>query len=78
VDERASALEGLVTQEEWNGRRVLITGHTGFKGAWLTLWLAKRVLGRTRDTVHFEALSFSARTAARPMSPSLRSGGPDS
>ena len=23
----------------WRGRRVLITGHTGFKGAWLTLWL---------------------------------------
>ena len=24
----------------WNGRRVLVTGHTGFKGGWLTLWLA--------------------------------------
>jgi CDP-glucose 4,6-dehydratase len=23
----------------WRDRRVLITGHTGFKGAWLTLWL---------------------------------------
>ena len=23
----------------WRGRRVLITGHTGFKGAWLALWL---------------------------------------
>jgi CDP-glucose 4,6-dehydratase len=23
----------------WRGRRVLITGHTGFKGAWLSLWL---------------------------------------
>ena len=23
----------------WKGRRVLVTGHTGFKGAWLTLWL---------------------------------------
>jgi CDP-glucose 4,6-dehydratase len=23
----------------WAGRRVLITGHTGFKGAWLSLWL---------------------------------------
>ena len=23
----------------WNGRRVLITGHTGFKGGWLSLWL---------------------------------------
>jgi CDP-glucose 4,6-dehydratase len=23
----------------WSGRRVLVTGHTGFKGRWLTLWL---------------------------------------
>ena len=23
----------------WNGKRVLLTGHTGFKGAWLALWL---------------------------------------
>src|SRR5689334_10251529 len=27
----------------WSGRRVLVTGHTGFKGTWLTLWL--RALG---------------------------------
>ena len=25
----------------WRGRRVLVTGHTGFKGAWLTLWLRR-------------------------------------
>ena len=24
----------------WSGKRVLVTGHTGFKGAWLSLWLA--------------------------------------
>ena len=23
----------------WSGRRVLVTGHTGFKGGWLSLWL---------------------------------------
>jgi CDP-glucose 4,6-dehydratase len=23
----------------WSGRRVLLTGHTGFKGAWLSIWL---------------------------------------
>ena len=23
----------------WQGRRVLLTGHTGFKGGWLSLWL---------------------------------------
>ncbi len=31
----------MVTAEFWRGRRVLITGHTGFKGGWLSLWLAR-------------------------------------
>ncbi len=35
-----SPLEGLgVSQTFWQGKRVLITGHTGFKGGWLCLWL---------------------------------------
>jgi CDP-glucose 4,6-dehydratase len=25
----------------WAGRRVLLTGHTGFKGSWASLWLAR-------------------------------------
>lgn len=25
----------------WAGRRVLLTGHTGFKGAWAAIWLAR-------------------------------------
>lgn len=28
-------------REFWSGRRVLITGHTGFKGSWLSLWLQR-------------------------------------
>jgi CDP-glucose 4,6-dehydratase len=28
-----------LTPEFWRGRRVLVTGHTGFKGSWLALWL---------------------------------------
>lgn len=28
-----------MTQDFWRGRRVFLTGHTGFKGAWLSLWL---------------------------------------
>ena len=36
--DRQSTLEDLV-MSFWQGRRVLLTGHTGFKGAWLSLWL---------------------------------------
>ena len=35
-------MEDLVTGRNprlWQGRRVFLTGHTGFKGAWLALWL---------------------------------------
>lgn len=28
-------------QSFWQNKKVLITGHTGFKGSWLTLWLLK-------------------------------------
>lgn len=27
--------------EFWQGKKVLVTGHSGFKGGWLSLWLAK-------------------------------------
>ena len=30
-----------MTKEFWSGRRVFITGQTGFKGAWLAFWLAE-------------------------------------
>lgn len=36
----------------WRGKRVLLTGHTGFKGSWLGLWLAclgARVTGIALD-----------------------------
>ena len=33
------------TPHFWQGKRVLVTGHTGFKGAYLSLWLGK--LGAT-------------------------------
>ena len=26
-------------REFWNGKKILITGHTGFKGSWLAFWL---------------------------------------
>lgn len=33
-------MEGVeVNPNFWRGKRVFLTGHTGFKGGWLTLWL---------------------------------------
>ncbi|WP_416687670.1 CDP-glucose 4,6-dehydratase [Candidatus Pseudothioglobus sp. Uisw_041] len=29
----------MVDKEFWNGKRVFLTGHTGFKGSWLSIWL---------------------------------------
>ena len=34
-------MENLVDSEFWHEKRVLITGHSGFKGVWLTHWLGK-------------------------------------
>lgn len=31
----------LPTKEFWQGKKVLITGHTGFKGSWLAFWLLR-------------------------------------
>jgi len=36
---RRGAVEDLVNSGFWSGKSVLITGHTGFKGAWLAIWL---------------------------------------
>jgi CDP-glucose 4,6-dehydratase len=33
-------VEGVaVSVQFWSGKRVLLTGHTGFKGSWLSVWL---------------------------------------
>ncbi|MGC2049579.1 MAG: CDP-glucose 4,6-dehydratase [Gallionella sp.] len=34
-----SPVEIMVDTSFWNGKVVLLTGHTGFKGSWLSLWL---------------------------------------
>jgi CDP-glucose 4,6-dehydratase len=46
----------------WRGRRVLVTGHTGFKGSWLSLWLQRM------------GASVAGYALAPPTSPSLFEG----
>lgn len=62
-------MEDVVTESErlrsaYAGKRVLITGNTGFKGAWLALWLTRlgaEVTGFSEDIAtdpsHFERLA---------------------
>ena len=54
--------------EAFRGKRVLITGHTGFKGSWLSLWLhlhGAEVFGFALppegDSAHFSALQLAER-----------------
>jgi CDP-glucose 4,6-dehydratase len=37
--ENMGRLKGKVNPIFWRGKKVFITGHTGFKGSWLSLWL---------------------------------------
>ncbi len=43
----------------WQGKRVLVTGHTGFKGGWLSVWLQKlqaEVVGIALDPLSGKSL----------------------
>lgn len=60
-------MENLVTAlNQFRGRRVLITGDTGFKGSWLSLWLHQhgaKVLGYAlpaEENSHFERLRLAS------------------
>ena len=43
--------------EFWSGKRVFLTGHTGFKGSWLSLWL---------QSMGVELYGFSLQTPTTP------------
>lgn len=67
--ERRSDLEDLVKMDfldSYKGKKVLVTGHTGFKGTWLSIWLkmiGADVIGFSLDPDHkngiFEASKIS-------------------
>jgi CDP-glucose 4,6-dehydratase len=62
-------VEGPVSFDRFAGRRVLVTGHTGFKGAWLVSWLldlGAEVAGyalEAEEESHFRAADLARRMA---------------
>ncbi len=61
-------MEGMVsnTTNFWQDKRVLLTGHTGFKGSWLALWLQSlgaRVVGYALEPPTYPNLFEVARVA---------------
>ncbi len=58
----------LPDSQLWKDRRVLVTGHTGFKGAWLSCWLScmgARVFGLALEPEESPNLFQSSRLAER-------------
>lgn len=40
MEHKKSTVENMVNNNNfWQGKKVLVTGHTGFKGSWLIIWL---------------------------------------
>jgi CDP-glucose 4,6-dehydratase len=62
----ATASSGIVDPAFWRDRRVFVTGHSGFKGAWLALWLqafGARVTGFSSGVPSHPSLHDLARVA---------------
>ena len=58
--------KGKVDTNFWKGKKVYLTGHTGFKGSWLSLWLQNMgalVKGYSLDVNTKPALFIKAKVA---------------
>ena len=60
-------IKGNIEKNFWKGKKVFLTGHTGFKGSWLSLWLQSMgviVKGYSLDVNTKPALFTQANVAA--------------
>jgi CDP-glucose 4,6-dehydratase len=56
----------MIDRDFWQGKRVFLTGHTGFKGSWLSLWLSllgAKVKGYSLNPPTFPSLFNEARVS---------------
>lgn len=67
MGKQCRAMESLeMNSSFWHGRRVFLTGHTGFKGSWLSIWLQQlgvRLTGYSLDPPTSPSLFEEARVA---------------
>ena len=45
--------DSMINSEFWKGKKVFLTGHTGFKGSWLSIWLNS--MGAVRERLCLES-----------------------
>jgi len=65
--ESMELMKGNIDKNFWKGKKVFLTGHTGFKGSWLSLWLQNMgviVKGYSLDVNTNPALFTQANVAA--------------
>ena len=68
----------MVSPGFWAGKRVFLTGHTGFKGSWLALWLQSlgaEVTGYAANSDGYDMVAPSGEGAERCMKLALQMAG---
>lgn len=66
MGKRQGTVENMVVPSFWAGKVVLLTGHTGFKGSWMSLWLQSlgaKVIGYALPPPTIPSLFDAARVA---------------
>ena len=57
----------MINPSFWKGKRVFVTGHTGFKGGWICLWL--KHLGVELETLSIEQAKYIGVNQKGPFKP---------
>ena len=71
-DKIATFFDGRINQRPFYKKKVVVTGHTGFKGSWLTFWLTllgAKVIGISinipSNPSHFKAINLEKKRSRK-------------